>query len=218
MGSRRLDGNSVPKVRPQKGILLSDADSVRGRADDHLLQVRELRSPMERKLEPSLSKRFIRVRPAFKICLVFSALSLVALGLTSVLLADAPTRGSHPFKIVLFMCVWKRPILTNFVLHHYNSMKPQLLSQHNVDLEIFITGSDNSSTPQVANRFNVGYAVHPNQPLGTKHNLGLQSLQQHFLNRSGNGRLPDAVAIVGSDDILNRKFFCCCEKDDDAPR
>lgn len=111
----------------------------------------------------------------------------------------------NPFRVVVFMCVWKRPKLTHFVLQHYNAMKPELLSDHNIALDVFIAGSDNTSTPHTAVQFGTGYAVHPNHPVGSKHNRGMQSLRDHY--RRAAGDLPDAVTIMGSDDLINAQFF-----------
>lgn len=166
-----------------KGFLPPNADAFGRRAHDHILPLRRLRSPMEGKL----------ARCIF--------LSIVLLLLSVAQAAGTP----NPFRVVVFMCVWKRPKLTHFVLQHYNAMKPELLSDHNIALDVFITGSDNATTPHTAVQFGTGYAVHPNRPVGSKHNWGLQSLRGHY-ERSPDD-LPDAVAIMGSDDIINAAFF-----------
>lgn len=120
---------------------------------------------------------------------------------------------SEKFAIVLFLCVWKRPLLTEFVLSYYSGIRGSLLVEHGIHLHIFVTGSDNTTTAHLATRYGAGHADHPNSPLGAKHNLGLRSLRDHFIQRartsaiSSNARLPDAVAIAGSDDLLNTAFF-----------
>lgn len=49
--------SALPQVRPHAGVLFPAADQVRGRADDHVLQVLQLRAPVER---PELRGRGVR--------------------------------------------------------------------------------------------------------------------------------------------------------------
>lgn len=112
------------------------------------------------------------------------------------------------FGVVVYICVWKRPLLTDFVLSHFASLKEPLKSE-NIDLDIFIAGSENS-TIATASKFQAAYTIVPNNPLGAKHEKGLQAIRRQLLNEVTLGtraRLPDAVTIFGSDDIVNKKFF-----------
>lgn len=115
-----------------------------------------------------------------------------------------------PFVVVLYMCVWKRPLLTRFVLRHYASLRKPLLESHAIELRIFIVGSDPVETALLASTYNADFAVAPNRPLGTKHNRGLQAIRDYYTSEPrANG---DVVAIFGSDDIVNSNFFVTIKK------
>lgn len=196
MGARRRNGSTLPEVLPSESILFPDADEVCGRADDDVLPVCQLRPSVERKLIPLPIFPFRHTFATWLVALcVFFSVSLPTV------LARDDSRTS-PFSIILFMCVWKRPILTDFVLSHYHRMREALMAER-ISLEIFIAGSENS-TATLAGRFQAGFVILPNSPLGTKHDKGLRSLRDYYMSR---GRLPDAVAIVGSDDVINVDFF-----------
>jgi hypothetical protein len=145
----------------------------------------------------------------FSIVHCFVALLVVALSLpTSVCAADvAGDVGGETarFRIVLFTCVYERAQLTEFVLEHYAGLATPLAAEDAVDLDIFITGSDAATTAPLAARFGAAYADFPNSPLGAKHNSGLAALRDH--HTAADAPLPHAVVIVGSDDLLNRRFF-----------
>lgn len=115
-----------------------------------------------------------------------------------------------PFEIVVFMCVWKRPLLTKFVLTHFQLMKTDLWNEDHIKLQLFIIGSDNTTIPMLANQLADGYAIHPNNPVGAKHDNGLQSLGAFYKQQMVDGirdSLPHAVTMFGSDDIVNKQFF-----------
>lgn len=111
-----------------------------------------------------------------------------------------------PFTVVLFMCVWKRPVLTHFVLNHYANMRQPLLT-HNVRLDLFVVASDNATATDLAAKYDAAHVVVPNFPLGAKHNRGLLALRQQYSAHNGGASTPEAVAVVGSDDLLNEAFF-----------
>lgn len=113
-----------------------------------------------------------------------------------------------PFHAVLFTCVYGRETLTEYVLRYYAGVREALLENHGMVLDMFVTGSDNQTTPILARRHGAAFADHPNSPLGAKHNLGLASMRDHYI-RCDEGPCfhPDVVIIVGSDDILNEAFF-----------
>lgn len=104
------------------------------------------------------------------------------------------------FKIVIYTCLWQRPLLTEFVLDHYVSLKPMLFQTHDIHLDVFTVGSEGEKSAAIAAKFNASYVEHQNQPLGAKHNFGLSVLRK---------KIPDvdAVVIIGSDDILNHQYF-----------
>lgn len=189
-------------MRPWNRLLFPDANKIRRRAPNSISQVRVLLASMEGKLT---------ITTAF-LLLMLSLVILVAI--RTYFAAKAAIFGrvyeqDTPFTIVLFMCVWKRPILTDFVLSHYHSLiKP--LAVDNIHLHIFLVGSDPSETSAHARKLQARFVIHPNNPLGAKHDLGLQSLRDVYtaaLKENQIPHLPDAVAIVGSDDVLNQPFF-----------
>lgn len=125
----------------------------------------------------------------------------------------APAKGDERapslFVVVVYMCTWGRPLLTDFVLAHYDRLR-EPLAWEGIRLDIFVTGSERDITEAHARKYNASYAIHPNSPLGAKHDKGLQSLRDFYVSRGRDGRihqLPDAVVIVGSDDVINAAFF-----------
>jgi hypothetical protein len=136
-------------------------------------------------------------------------LPIPSLALSCLLLAAAAAAADDPaparFHIVLFTCIYERPLLTEFVLRHYAGLAAPLAAEDAVDLDLFITGSDASTTAPLAARVGATHANFPNSPLGAKHNAGLAALRDHYVARGGPP--PHAVVIVGSDDLLNRRFF-----------
>ena len=139
------------------------------------------------------------------------AVSCIASLLVTESYAKSSAGGTHasPFSIVVFMCVWRRPLLTDFVLSQYSASKKRLVKQ-GVLLDLFLTGSDNATTSALAQKYSASFAIHPNSPLGAKHNKGIQSMRSYYDDRRRRGEqaaVPHAVAIVGSDDVINDKFF-----------
>lgn len=114
-----------------------------------------------------------------------------------------------PFTIVIFMCVWKRPLVTQFVLQHFASLNETLLAT-GISVELFLVGSDPNATHVLANAVDAAYAIHPNNPVGKKHQLGLQSLRNHYVDQVDTKKrrqLPHAVTIFGSDDVVPARYF-----------
>ena len=117
------------------------------------------------------------------------------------------------FGVVVYICVWQRPQLTNFVLSHFHSLRSPL-RERNIDLQLFIAGSENS-TIATASRFDAGHIIVPNSPLGAKHEKGLQAIREHFKKQMQAGTrsfLPHAVTVFGSDDVVNEQFFILMKK------
>lgn len=156
---------------------------------------------MEREL--ALCRTIRHIAPRYIVLKLFLFFFLLSITVRS-------AESKPVFSIVLYICIWKRPLLTDFVLSHYNGLK-QSLAGDDILLNLFIVGSDNISTVTTANRFSASFAVHPNKPLGAKHNMGIQSLHSHFMGKyekqNRESSVPDAVAVFGSDDIVNRAFF-----------
>eukprot|EP00737_Agarophyton_chilense_P002913 gb/GEZJ01003357.1/.p1 GENE.gb/GEZJ01003357.1/~~gb/GEZJ01003357.1/.p1 ORF type:complete len:358 (+),score=43.14 gb/GEZJ01003357.1/:387-1460(+) len=185
----------MPEMHAPESILLPDANQVCRRTDDHVL------SMCQRNMCASMERKLIRL-PAIPNSLVLSFIAFIVLSSLSSLAA------CDQINIVVFICVWKRPLLTHFVLRHFKTLG-QSLQKHRIHLELFITGSVDLETRAIAEKYNAGYSVFPNSPLGAKHDSGLQSLRDFYVNKSKNNaeRLPDAVTIFGSDDVVNQQFF-----------
>lgn len=141
---------------------------------------------------------------------VCSLVTVLVLSMLCAVVAAAKKESGAPlFVVVVYMCTWKRPLLTDFVLAHYDALR-EPLAQENIRLDIFITGSEDDVTEEQARKYGAKYAVHPNSPLGAKHDKGIQSLRDVYINEERDvriDRLPDAVTIVGSDDVINAAFF-----------
>lgn len=135
--------------------------------------------------------------------------TLVLIFLTQGIVVMAQNPTTRPFSMVVYLCVWQRPLLTEFVLSHFDGLKKPLMEE-GIELELFITGSNNTTTHTLSTKFSAAYAVHPNSPLGAKHDKGIQSMRKHFereVDEARRSHLPDAVSIFGSDDIVNMQFF-----------
>lgn len=157
--------------------------------------MREVRPPVEGKLARLL------IVLALCLKLAVSVASANVLGAA----ADGDDPGSARFRIVLFTCVYGRAQLTEFVLAHYAGLVGKLAAEDHVDLHIFITGSNAATTAPLAARFGAAHADFPNSPLGAKHNSGIAALRDH--HTAATAPLPHAVVVIGSDDLLNRRFF-----------
>ena len=110
------------------------------------------------------------------------------------------TVAEKPFTVVVYTCLWQRPVLSDFVFGHYAGQRERLLREHNVALELYVVGSEGNHSASLAKKHSAGYVEHMNNPLGAKHNYGLSALKE---------KIPhlDAVVVVGSDDVLNDRFF-----------
>ncbi|MEB3884952.1 tetratricopeptide repeat protein [Lyngbya sp. CCY1209] len=96
-------------------------------------------------------------------------------------------------KIVIYTCVWSRPELTRVVLSHYSDLQKQLSGK--IQLELLAVGSEGETSRQVCESCGFDYLEHPNLPLSAKWEYGLNRCADYD---------PDAVIIVGSDDIVSR--------------
>lgn len=165
---------------------LPDANTICRRTYDNILSMSKVWLSMERKL-------------------TFSFL------LICILLCSCVHAQQHDdFKIVVFICVWKRPLLSKFIIDHFVYISKQV-RQDGIIVDLFIVGSDSNFTHSLISRIpsNVtysSYAIHPNHPVGHKHNQGLLSLRHHYTSTLPSN-LPDAVTIFGSDDIVTPSFF-----------
>lgn len=96
-------------------------------------------------------------------------------------------------KIVIYTCVWQRPKLTEVVLSHYSHLKNQLSGK--IKLELLAVGSEGETSQQLCESCGFDYLEFPNLPLSAKWEYGLNRCADYD---------PDAVIIVGSDDIISQ--------------
>lgn len=206
----RSYSNRLSEVLSSKSQLFPDANAFRGRAYDHILSMSKMWPSMERKL----GCFYTSVRVA-KIYILAWVLIIISSSLFSPVTAYSSQSNTHrdemihSFTFVVFICVWRRPLLTRFVLDHFSTIADDLRPS-GIRLDLFIVGSEENSTKEFAQRRSATYAVHPNHPVGRKHQLGLLSLRDHYQRQAAIGnekRLPDAVVIFGSDDIVTVEYF-----------
>src|SRR3989339_446404 len=101
-------------------------------------------------------------------------------------------KGKKQKRLVFLTAIWKRYKLTDFVLNYYNN-----LFARNTDLFEFhfvVVGSEGQTTKDSVTKFNFHYCEAPNSPLSHKWQAGLDMVKSLD---------PDALLIVGSDDLIN---------------
>ncbi len=107
--------------------------------------------------------------------------------------ASAPRTppNAEPFTLAILTCVWKRPQLTDIVLDYYARLRQSW--SDDIRLQLVAVGSEGARSRAVCEKHGVDYHEFANSPLSDKWNHGLLQARQ------GN---PDAVLIVGSDDLV----------------
>lgn len=99
-------------------------------------------------------------------------------------------------KIVILTCVWKRPELTKVVLSYYEHLKRELAGK--INLELLAVGSERDISRNLCQECGFDYLEYPNEPLSAKWEYGLNRCSDYD---------PDAVIIVGSDDIISQNLI-----------
>jgi len=99
-------------------------------------------------------------------------------------------------KIVILTCVWKRPELTKVVLSYYEHLKRELAGK--INLELLAVGSERDISRNLCQELGFDYLEYPNEPLSGKWEYGLNRCSDYD---------PDAVIIVGSDDIISQNLI-----------
>lgn len=115
--------------------------------------------------------------------------------------AQFPQKDNKIHKIVLYTCVWQRPELTKIVLSYYSELKTKLSGK--VDLHLLAVGSEGETSRQLCESCEFDYLEYPNSPLSLKWEYGLNQCANYD---------PDAVIIVGSDDLISQnliEFYDC---------
>ena len=98
--------------------------------------------------------------------------------------------------MVILTCIWKRPKLTRIVLSHYRALKKELKGE--INLELVAVGSEGERSKDICEESEFNYFEYENQPMSEKWNFGLQMTKK--IN-------PDAVIIVGSDDLIDKNLL-----------
>ena len=99
-------------------------------------------------------------------------------------------------RFVLLTAVWKRPLLTKIVLQTYERMR-QVLSGE-IEICLLAVGSEGAESRALCEGCGFDYLEHPNSPLSHKWNAGVQAAKRYD---------PDALIIVGSDDLVSVEMF-----------
>jgi hypothetical protein len=97
-------------------------------------------------------------------------------------------------RIGIMTTLWKRHDLEKIVLSYYSTLEVE-----GVEIVGLAAGSEGDSSRNVAKEAGWYYVSARNKPLGAKHNKALHAISQ--LDRI------DCVVIIGSDDLLNAKYF-----------
>jgi len=99
-------------------------------------------------------------------------------------------------RIVIVTAVYKRYELTKYVMEYYSHMRDILKDV--IELDMVVVGSEGeiSRLPVVNNGFH--YVEYANTPVSQKFNRGFIESQKYN---------PDAVLLIGSDDLINYNMF-----------
>ena len=98
--------------------------------------------------------------------------------------------------MVILTCIWKRPKLTQIVLSNYKKLKEEV--KEFLNLELVAVGSEGEKSKTICEENGFHYFEYENQPMSEKWNFGLQMTKKFN---------PDAVTIVGSDDIIDKQLL-----------
>lgn len=99
-------------------------------------------------------------------------------------------------KIVIYTCVWKRPELTKIVLSYYDQLKQDLSDR--IDIQLIAVGSEGDRSRWLCESCGFNYIEYQNKPLSDKWEYGINRCRDYD---------PDAVIIVGSDDLISRSLI-----------
>lgn len=98
-------------------------------------------------------------------------------------------------RIVLMVTMYKRHELTKFVFNHYNKIAKK---KSKVEIILCAAGSEGIISESIAVNNGFNYIEVNNYPLSTKHNKLLKYAREFN---------PDAVVLIGSDDMLSPNMF-----------
>jgi ABC-type polysaccharide/polyol phosphate transport system ATPase subunit len=115
---------------------------------------------------------------------------------TKRIVAVEQNKKSEKLTLVLLTCVWKRPRLTKIILSYYSKLKEEV--KNTVDLEFVAVGSEGNKSRSICEDAGFHYYEYENQPMSKKWQHGLEMTKKYN---------PDAVIIVGSDDIITKEII-----------
>jgi hypothetical protein len=102
-------------------------------------------------------------------------------------------------KIVIMTTMFGRHDLTDYVFSFYKKLKDKFEHEHEIlTLELVVAGSEGAVSRFIAERNDFHYVETPNIPLSFKTNEALKFCKT--LN-------PDAVVLIGSDDLMTENLF-----------
>lgn len=98
--------------------------------------------------------------------------------------------------ICLFVAIYKRLELVDYVFNYYNNLKEELSDF--CELKLICVGSEGKDSRNVAVKNGFEYYEFPNNPLSEKFNYACMQCEKYN---------PDAVIAIGSDDIISSNIF-----------
>tara|TARA_B100001250_G_scaffold71686_1_gene57987 strand:- start:1255 stop:3114 length:1860 start_codon:yes stop_codon:yes gene_type:complete len=107
-----------------------------------------------------------------------------------------PREEGKKLNLVMLTCVWKRPKLTKIILSYYSKLKKDVKST--VNLEFVAVGSEGDKSRKICEGAGFHYFEYENQPMSNKWQYGLKMTKKYD---------PDAVIIMGSDDIITKEII-----------
>lgn len=107
-----------------------------------------------------------------------------------------PDPNRSRLKIGIVSAMWRRPDLTDIVFSHMAALRREVAPF--LDLVPVVAGSEGAASRALAEKRGFGYVEAANAPLGAKWNAALSLLRESDV---------DGVVVLGSDDLLNTRFF-----------
>lgn len=110
-------------------------------------------------------------------------------------------------RLILLICIWKRPELTNFILNYYNKLKKEY--RERVEIIVICIGSEKNKSKFICEKNDCIYLEHPNEPLSRKWGFGFKAAIKYH---------PDGVVTLGSDDLISKntieRYIKCIENNE----
>ena len=110
--------------------------------------------------------------------------------------SDLICKKNLPYRIGVVSAMWQRLELTDIIFSHIKKLRSSLAPV--MELLPVVAGSEGEKSRCVAERNGFTYIEVENRPLGAKWNAALSLLRWQNI---------DGTVILGSDDLLNERFF-----------